>query len=145
MNRQWIIVIATLLLADCGGPPHKNDNNLYGEMENLREYGTVVSVKKGGHLDAKGVHGAVVNNDDKSSPGIVGSIGNFISSDDSDEKEESITQLEYVIRMDNGKLVTIDQIPDVNESVVYSGQRAMIQMNGKYLRVYPADVEYLHP
>jgi len=49
--------------------------------------------------------------------------------------------IEYVVKKDSGQQVTIDQTPDESEAILYPGQRVTIQTNGKYLRVYPADVE----
>jgi outer membrane lipoprotein SlyB len=149
-----------LLLLTCGCSPPGSGNTLYGQMVNTREFGTVVSVNQGmgftvtnldgaitgGVLATAGdAAGAAVSSSSMLSPfsGTFSSIGNLFGSNyNTTATPDTVTHLEYVIDKDNGQRVTIAQVPEAEEIILYPGQRAMIQSNGKYLRVYPGDVEH---
>jgi outer membrane lipoprotein SlyB len=53
------------------------------------------------------------------------------------------TELHYVIRKDDGTVINLNQVPEDGDAIIYPGQRVMLQRNGEFTRIYPADVEHL--
>lgn len=49
--------------------------------------------------------------------------------------------LVYEILKTDGQKIIVNQLPEQNEPILYPGQKCSIQYNGKFTRVYPADVE----
>lgn len=138
MKAKSLIIWSALILCGCGNSdkPPEGSGGLYGQMQNIREFGIVVSVTQSENTAPKAINAQ--------SGSFMQSInGTFTSLKSSltGEKESTVSHLHYVIRKDNGQQVTVDQTPDAGEAIIYPGQRVMIQMNGNYIKVYPADIE----
>jgi len=143
MKPTYLLVMSALLICGCG--PEKNPyappSGIYGQISNDREFGVIVSVNQSETPAARNADKAAgVVTGSSSDSGMLSFLGNSITSISS-SNTETISKLHYIIRKDNGQQIAIDQVPDAGEAILYPGQKVMIQANGNYLRVYPADVE----
>lgn len=160
MRQGLFLIVVTLALWGCGSSNHGASSNptnvAYGQLGNMREFGTVLSVNEGDHAVVNGGQQALTNGAASTgaaaasglfsgilSPlsGAFSSAGSTINANTASPTIDTENELTYVIKKDNGQQVTITQVPDAGEPIIYAGQRAMIQLNGDYLRVYPTDVE----
>lgn len=167
MNRTNIAIAAAILLF-CGCSEQKNPyspNGMYGQMDNSKEFGVVISTDEKSSTNVPGIATAVGNG--LAAPatsaatvavapsagifsGFTSSVGSGISSIFSSNKTDASSvadtlAIRYLIQKTDGQQIIVNQIPEEGEQILYPGQKVAIQHNDGYVRVYPADVENRHP
>jgi len=161
MQTKYLYVLAALMLCGCGSEknPYSSNGN-YGQMDNRKEFGVVISQSMSNSPNVTGAAGLVgaaagnaagtaANNaaTAATSGSILSPLTSMFSFGSSTPAtpNSTVDSIHYVIRKDDGQQIVVDQVPTLDEQLMYPGQRVSIQWNGEYVRVYPADVENRFP
>ena len=153
-------VVATLLAATAGmvlltGCPYSTQNRYnYTEVGrvNVVEFGTVVNARQiditgrntgGGALLGAGAGGAAGAQFGSASGGVAAGLGGAalgaVAGAVIEQALQNRTGMEYTVTLQNGKTVTIAQNIGENDAIFQNGDRVMVQVNGEYQRVLPAN------
>jgi len=167
--KRFLAGCALFTLAACSFGEDQSmapDYKLHGQLVNTREFGTVISVDQDAHVAvhnmgaatttvAGNAAGAAAGNTLTAAAGgsifspllspftsLMGGAGSAANTYSQAPSVGTETELHYVIRKDDGTVVNLDQVPEDGDAILYPGQRCMLQYNGQFTHLYPADVEH---
>lgn len=150
--KQIPLIISLLLVLSCNYSTQTRYN--YSEVGKIQvvEFGTVVAVRdidivgenSGISAALGGVGGAVGgastgNGVGGVGAGVAGAIGGAVVGYTLEQAIRNRGGVEYTVVLKNGKTLTIAQNVSQKDTILKVGDRVMVQINGQYQRVLPAN------
>lgn len=153
MRLAFSIIIVAVFIASCAPKPSQNQYN-YNEIgqSTLVDFGTVIAAREigitgqnssGGGLVGAGV-GAGAASHVGSGEGQIwavaaGALVGAVAGSAAEQAAANSVGIEYVITTEKGQTMTIAQNQAKGEPMIAPGSRVMVQTQGSYQRVLPAD------
>lgn len=153
-NGLKFVAAAACLLMLTGCPYATQNRYNYTEVGrvNVVEFGTVVNARTvdivgkntgGGALLGAGAGGAAGAQFGSASGNLAAGLGGAaigaVAGAAIEQVLQNRTGMEYTVTLQNGKTVTITQNIGEKDVIFQNGDRVMVQVNGEYQRVLPAN------